>query len=58
MVLLLLVVLWCLQAWIAVIADKLEVSLEGFTVSGTGFKGSSSSSSSSSGKAKSKASKA
>lgn len=44
-----------LQAWIAVIADKLEVSLEGYTVSGTGFKASSSSSSS---KAKSKASKA
>ena len=25
------------QAWIAVIADKLEVSLEGWTVTGTGF---------------------
>jgi hypothetical protein len=49
------VVVVSVQAWIAVIADKLEVSLEGFTVSGTGFKGSSSSSSS---KAKSKASKA
>jgi hypothetical protein len=48
-----------LQAWIAVIADKLEVSLEGYTVSGTGFKASSSSSSSSSSsKTKSKASKA
>lgn len=40
------------QAWIAVIADKLEVSLEGYTVTGTGFAkaGSSSSSSSSSSK--------
>jgi hypothetical protein len=48
-----------LQAWIAVIADKLEVSLEGYTVSGTGFKASSSSSSSNgSSKAKSKAGKA
>jgi hypothetical protein len=37
------------QAWIAVIADKLEVSLEGYTVTGTGFKGS---------KAKSKSGKA
>lgn len=44
-----------LQAWIAVIADKLEVSLEAYTVSGTGFKASSSSGSSS--KAKSKAGK-
>jgi hypothetical protein len=26
------------QAWVAVIADKLEVSLEGYTVTGTGFK--------------------
>jgi hypothetical protein len=47
-----------LQAWIAVIADKLEVSLEGYTVSGTGFKASSSSGSGSSSKAKSKAGKA
>lgn len=27
------------QAWVAVIADKLEVTLEGYTVTGTGFKG-------------------
>jgi hypothetical protein len=27
-----------LQAWIAIIADKLEVSLEGYAVTGTGFK--------------------
>lgn len=26
-----------LQAWTAIIADKLEVSLEGYTVTGTGF---------------------
>jgi hypothetical protein len=29
-----------LQAWIAIIADKLEVSFEGYTVTGTGFSGS------------------
>eukprot|EP00878_Enallax_costatus_P017220 GHUV01018080.1.p1 GENE.GHUV01018080.1~~GHUV01018080.1.p1 ORF type:complete len:169 (+),score=51.31 GHUV01018080.1:880-1386(+) len=34
------------QAWIANIADKLEVSLEGYTVTGTGFAKASSSSSS------------
>jgi hypothetical protein len=37
--------LW-LQAWIATIADKLEVTLEGYAVPGTGFNAASKSSSS------------
>jgi hypothetical protein len=41
-----------MQAWVATIADKLEVTLEGYAVPGTGFNASSKSSSSSSVKTK------
>eukprot|EP00775_Hariotina_reticulata_P011129 gene11129-11283_t len=45
------------QAWIAIIADKLEVSLEGYAVTGTGFKSGAAAAAGSKGKTKSKAAK-
>jgi hypothetical protein len=47
-------VLIFLQAWIAVIADKLEVSFEGYTVTGTGFSSSKAAPAGSKAKSKSK----